>query len=294
MGFMLSMGVALAQGLVVLTLIQGLYLWTLMRRILRCPANHPIARAFERLALVRSASPASPRHPHLESLGPVVARAQLLASTSGDVGDLSIEERSAFRELGERIEIDFSTEIDLKRELDWSRNRTWRGILEFSTRLFRLLDRWWKGTAGKPEGSAAAKWYLGAEEFVAFEIDLVIQEYMSRITRVLGFLVVAQLMLLGSHIFFPFKERHLQIGLDFFYMSVVIVAALIVLLQIDKNEVLSRVASTTPGRIDLKRELVLKLFFYVVIPLLGLFAAYFPEVGGSLMSWLEPLSRATP
>ena len=39
----------LTQGLVVLTLIQVLYLWNLVRRILRQPVNHPMAEAFSRL-----------------------------------------------------------------------------------------------------------------------------------------------------------------------------------------------------------------------------------------------------
>jgi len=294
-GALLGVGVTLSEGLVVLTLVQVLYLWNLVRKILRQPVNHPMAEAFSRLPLGRTISPVSPQSPSLANLGRLVSRAQVLTSNMDVHEGLPEEERTRIQEFGSELKARLTEEVNREHRPHWVRSTTWRGLLELSTGLLPFLAAWWGSTIGKSdEKDRKAEWHSKAEEFLALEIAFVIQDYMSRIIQVLAFVVVAQLLLLLSHVFFPFKERQLQINLDFFYMFIVIASVLVILVQADKNEVLSRIASKTPGRIGLSREMLLKLFLYVVVPLVGLFTAYFPELAGTVVSWMSTFRQGVP
>jgi hypothetical protein len=52
-----------------------------------------------------------------------------------------------------------------------------------------------------------------------------------------------------------------------------------VFIQMDRNATLSRIGDTQPGQVTFDRAFVTNLFTYVGIPVLGLVAAQFPEVG---------------
>jgi hypothetical protein len=54
---------------------------------------------------------------------------------------------------------------------------------------------------------------------------------------------------------------------------------LLVFLQMDRNDTLSRIGDTTPGKVNLDIPFFSKLFTYVGIPAIGLIATQFPSVG---------------
>jgi hypothetical protein len=54
------------------------------------------------------------------------------------------------------------------------------------------------------------------------------------------------------------------------------------------------VQGTTPDRLGLKSGLIVRAVAYVVLPLIALFAVGFPEAGGSLLGWIEPLRQTLP
>ena len=55
-----------------------------------------------------------------------------------------------------------------------------------------------------------------------------------------------------------------------------------VFVQMDRNATLSRIGGTTPGQVTFDRAFLTNLFTYAGIPLLGIVAAQFPEVGALL------------
>ena len=48
---------------------------------------------------------------------------------------------------------------------------------------------------------------------------------------------------------------------------------------------------TTPGRIDFTWDFVRQVATYGLLPLIAIIASLFPEVGGSLFGWVEPLRK---
>ncbi|HKI06720.1 MAG TPA: hypothetical protein VKK31_32380 [Thermoanaerobaculia bacterium] len=66
---------------------------------------------------------------------------------------------------------------------------------------------------------------------------------------------------------------------------------LLVFLQMDRNDTLSRIGETTPGKVSFDLPFFSKLFTYVGIPALGLIATQFPEVGRLLGRLADQLLR---
>jgi hypothetical protein len=67
-----------------------------------------------------------------------------------------------------------------------------------------------------------------------------------------------------------------------------------VFVRMERDEVLSNIRSSTPGQITWDRDFMVKLVVYGLIPVAGLFAAEFPDIGGTVLSWIQPFQKALP
>ncbi len=70
--------------------------------------------------------------------------------------------------------------------------------------------------------------------------------------------------------------------------------ALAVFIQADRDELLSRMTGTDPGRVTWDAAFLTKLLLYVGLPLLTLFVSQFPELTDSLGRWLAPIQPQLP
>ena len=78
---------------------------------------------------------------------------------------------------------------------------------------------------------------------------------------------------------YSFQPRHfisLAIGLS---LAAAVGLTLMVFVQMDRNPTLSRIGDTTPGKVTFDRTFYSKLFTFVGLPVFGLVATQFPEVG---------------
>src|SRR5262249_47343326 len=105
-----------------------------------------------------------------------------------------------------------------------------------------------------------------------------------------GFVVVGTLTLLLAITSYPFPY---QSRVEFFLAVLIALGAIAILrivLGINRDETISRVANSIPGRLKLDRNLVSGLLVYL-LPLLGLLAAMSYDVSDLLRTWLDPLMR---
>jgi hypothetical protein len=116
----------------------------------------------------------------------------------------------------------------------------------------------------------------------------------ARIGQNVLFIMGAVLLLLCSHVLYPFQSKQRVMAFIWTDILVGMAVVLTVLVQFERDAVVSRISSTTPGKISWDRDFVSKLVVYGLVPLLGLFATQFPEVGGTLLRWLEPVQKAIP
>jgi hypothetical protein len=69
-------------------------------------------------------------------------------------------------------------------------------------------------------------------------------------------------------------------------------AFVVVLVQMNRNEVLSRIARTEPGQITWNATFILNLLTFGVVPLLTLLSSEFPGLRNALFAWVQPLVNA--
>jgi hypothetical protein len=116
------------------------------------------------------------------------------------------------------------------------------------------------------------------KEHVALQMTLFLNQQLVQIRNLLGFITLAILFFLLAINSYPFQPHGL---LGLYAMTVfasALIAAVTVLVQIDKDPVLSRIAGTTPNKLD--RSIILPVLTYAVLPFLGMLATQFPELSG--------------
>jgi hypothetical protein len=78
---------------------------------------------------------------------------------------------------------------------------------------------------------------------------------------------------------YAFEPKHFVSLGGWLALAVAVVLTLWIFLQMDRNPTLSRIGGTTPGQVTFDTAFVTKLVTYAGIPVLGLVATQFPEVG---------------
>ena len=132
------------------------------------------------------------------------------------------------------------------------------------------------------------------EEFVVLPIVYMIRAALARMWDNVLFVIGALLLLLGIHASYPFQLNRRLEGFLWTDVAVGVAVVLFVFVRMERDEVLSNIRSTTPGQIKWDRDFIVKLIVYGLIPIAGLFAAEFPDVGGTVLGWIQPLQKALP
>jgi hypothetical protein len=100
---------------------------------------------------------------------------------------------------------------------------------------------------------------------------------------------VSGLMLILLSTTYPFKLLHGVDILTWVIAGLILAAALFVLIEMNRDEVLSVIGGTTPGRVSLDRTFTRTVLIHVGLPLLGLAATRFTTVGVVVGDFVKPL-----
>jgi hypothetical protein len=146
------------------------------------------------------------------------------------------------------------------------------------------------GTGARSAG--ALGWLALAEELVATTIAIFLERALRQIRHFLMTIIASALCLLLVVATYPFQPQRLLMSFLWVVMGSAVGAGLYVFVQLDRDELLSRIAGTPAGHVTWNRELVLRVVTWGVIPLAGVAAAAYPDLGSGVLSWLEPLLKA--
>jgi hypothetical protein len=185
-------------------------------------------------------------------------------------------------------------------------------LTQVSRVLIRILKAFWRarplpGTLPAPsavphnQSTAAvyalalppglALWLRLAEDFIAIQVVAYIHRLFPHLRNTLVFFTGALLLMLFAIVTYPFQPQHF-LGLVLWTMMLCAVAlTVMVFVQMSRNETLSRIARTEPGKVNFDRRFLSQLVLYGVLPLLSLLAAQFPEVRGFAFSWFETILK---
>lgn len=136
-----------------------------------------------------------------------------------------------------------------------------------------------------------ALWLRLAEDFVAIEVVAYIHRLFPHLRNTLVFFTGALLLMLAALVTYPFQPQHFLSLLLWTFVLGTVGVTVMVFIQMNRNETLSRLARTEPGQVSFDRRFVSQIVIYGILPLLSLLAAQFPEVRGVAFSWLESILK---
>jgi hypothetical protein len=128
----------------------------------------------------------------------------------------------------------------------------------------------------------------------ALVISLLLQSLVTRVVRGFGIAVLLAVMLLAGHLLTPFSGRSLALLVDVALIVLAAALAIHALLALERDYVLSKLWHGTPGSLNLNSGLVWRAVIYAGLPLLTIISMRFPEVGGQLVTVVEPLRHLLP
>ncbi len=156
-----------------------------------------------------------------------------------------------------------------------------RALTQFVQVLKNVLERYWTTTqaimASRDLTPGEKEFFDLAEEFIAGRV-LNFLAIIFPSLRNLGFFVLAGLLLMLLAVTsYPFQPRN-----EFLFFNWVVILGFVgsvglIFVQMDRDTILSFFNGTAPGQINISRELVMRTLLYVVVPLLALLGAQFPE-----------------
>lgn len=130
-----------------------------------------------------------------------------------------------------------------------------------------------------------------AEEFIAIQVVAYISRLFPLLRNLILFVTLGLLFWLLAFTSYPFQPQQF-LGLFSSGLIVVVAPAVLwVFVQMNRNEVLSRLARSEPGKLTFDRRFVSQLLVYGLLPVLSLVAAQFPSVRGAAFSWLESILK---
>lgn len=135
-------------------------------------------------------------------------------------------------------------------------------------------------------------WLRAAEEYTASRMVEYIEWVMRHLRVLMLFLLLSMVLTTMLITSYPYQPQS-RLRLILLIVLVGVVGILVfVLVQMNRNEVLSRIAHTDPGRITWDMRFLLNVFTFGVVPLLALLSSEFPGLRSALFSWVQPLVGA--
>jgi hypothetical protein len=134
-------------------------------------------------------------------------------------------------------------------------------------------------------------WLDRCEQLVALQLAFVLRDIVARTVTCLFAAMLCLTLLTAAHLLYSFNGRNTTLTIDMLAVAATALVSVWVLIDMERNPVLSRLRATRPGRVDITWDFVKRIAVYGVLPLLIALASLFPEVGGTLFGWLEPLRK---
>jgi hypothetical protein len=143
----------------------------------------------------------------------------------------------------------------------------------------------------RSRGDSQTNWFKRCEQLVALQMAFVLRDIVARTITCLFAAMLCLTLLTASHLFYTFNGRASLLMVDMLAITGVAVSSIWILVDMERDHVLSRLRATTPGRVDINWDFIKRIGVYGVLPLLAVIASLFPEVGGTLFGWLEPMRK---
>jgi hypothetical protein len=138
---------------------------------------------------------------------------------------------------------------------------------------------------------ATARWLTAAEDLLALRIVYLVSQFAGPLRSISAQLIYGPILLLLAVAWYPFHPLKLMTIVIWAFIAAGVAATLMVLVQIERNDFVSKVARTAPNTFKLDQTFISNLLPYAV-PAAGFLLTAFPPLGYWLGSLLGPIGRA--
>jgi hypothetical protein len=147
------------------------------------------------------------------------------------------------------------------------------------------------GRVRRSFGEPLRTWLAAAEEYAAVQVVDYVEWVVAQL-RVLALFLFAALVLTTALLSsYPYEPASL-VKLVFFIILLASVGGLLrVSVEMNRDEVLSRVAKTEPGKVTWDRNFLMNGLIFGIVPIATLVSSEFPAVREFLFAWIYPLTR---
>lgn len=141
-------------------------------------------------------------------------------------------------------------------------------------------------------GESGAAWRMLVEEFMAILTIEYVSQFFSQWWNLIRGLLTAPLLLLLAVASYPFQPQQLLIGTIIGIIAIVTVTLVVVEVDWEENELLSRMMGRRPNRVDWDSQFILTLLAWVLPLALVLFAQIFPEAWNWFGGLFDSLAKS--
>jgi hypothetical protein len=158
--------------------------------------------------------------------------------------------------------------------------------------LIQVLEPVWTNERSLAPSTDAFK--QAAENFLAVQAVVLVREVFAHLRNHLFIVLSGFLLLVAAISTYPFQPRRLLM-LAAFTLTLPAIALLFnAFVQMDRDEVVSKIGRTTPGHITWDQAFFGRVLTYGIVPLAGLFAGQFPDSGRLVTVLTEIIRKALP
>jgi hypothetical protein len=306
----------LAVSIVVLSfaIVQLVLVWRAERDFFRRLVRHPLAAAYGRLPrpLVRSLeaqlSGIVPRPddlaiavPELHVLADAAATATTETSEAGQAlaaampADFAATLRRHADEASKLFLLERGATVTHGAIRDLGRSEAVRELLCACGALATVLAVVWqkRSLGGRRRRCGAAEaWVKTAEDVVAMHVTSFIYPYVHAFQYLMAMAVGTALLFMLALASYCFEPHHLLAVFSSVTLLTAVGAVLYVFVGMERDELLSRIARTPPGRVTFSRDFVLRIVTWAVIPVGSFVVVHYPQLAHAVMTWLDPVLHA--
>lgn len=251
-----------------------------------------LGRQFKRLAGASTGWRPSFRDVHLMDLAPFSERLDRIhANLASTANPDFIRARAKIARLVRRLRI--ADKVNPSASVSASLWAQVAGTCE--TLRDTLNNSGWTSTAARKSLPQEERRALADIEFVLLYFNaLIVRDLVTKLLSGFSAVIGGLLLLMLAHLLYMFQGRAFWLAVDWAAIAVTTLLAMTTLIRLERDRVLSELWGTTPGKFALFGGISMRLLAYGLITLLTMFAVFFPEVGGGLLEWLQPVQRALP
>jgi hypothetical protein len=152
---------------------------------------------------------------------------------------------------------------------------------------FRIIE----DIGTKDDDKLVRSWLLRAQDFVALEVTVYLSQFFVHLRNLILFLTIAPFLMLLAVTSYPFQPQRLWLLLAATLTGVGTATVIWIVIQIERNEVVSHILSTTPNKLNFHWHFLAQILLYAA-PLLGVVVAASSDASDLVHALVDPLIQA--